>query len=76
MILLSLKSPYRFTHARSVEYSSLTEALAWAESQGTLSVGLAYSGMYYVLRADGWYQTSDSSTTDTECGLPFDGRKL
>lgn len=40
------------------------------------TVAITHSGRYYEMRADGWYETSDSDECDREHGLPPQGRKL
>ena len=51
-------------------------SLKFAEEQGLNRVNLAHSGVYYELRSDGWYKTSDSQCCDIENGLPVEGQKI
>lgn len=65
-----------FQGFRGVPQSGIKASLNFAEEQGWNRVDLAHSGVYYELRSDGWYKTSDSQCCDTENGLPFEGQKI
>lgn len=65
-----------FQGFRNIPQSGIKNVLKFADEQGWNRVNIAYSGVYFELRSDGWYKTSDSQCCDRENGLPVEGKKI
>lgn len=70
------RDPYWVQGFRKKESRSLNTILSLCEKKGIAHLSVAYSGLYYEYRADGWYLTSDSEQCDKTHGLPSEGRKV
>lgn len=58
------------------EGKSLKEAFLLCRNAGIDRINVAYSGRYYELRQDEWYETSDLAACDKLHGMPPEGRKV
>ena len=70
------KEHIRFNSAKGIHYPSVKAALSFADTQGWQKIGVAYSGVYFDRREDGWYKTSDFDACDRVHGLPSNGLKI
>lgn len=69
------KAPYWVQGFRNEEFLSVEKCLLLCEREGVQKLSIAYSGLYYERRTDGWWLTSDTEQCDKVHGLPSEGRK-
>lgn len=58
------------------EGTDLKEALRLCKEAGIIKLKVAYSGRYYQLRDNQWFETSDTEQCDKAHSLPFKGRLI
>ena len=68
--------PYHIKGFRNEESFSIKKILDLCDREGITRLSVAFSGLYYERRTDGWYLTSDTEQCDRFHSLPPEGKKV